>query len=66
MPAIFVEFLDQDPHDFSEGLGALKADHHVTDGCGHFVFLFRGEDSFNELYIYKGHDLLLFVFPAGY
>lgn len=49
------------PNNFSKGLRTFKSDHHITNGGGHFVFLLSCKDTFNELYIHKGYDTLLFV-----
>jgi hypothetical protein len=55
VPAVFVEFLYQNPHHFAERFGAFELDHHIRDHLGHRMFLFRRKDGFNQLDIDKGH-----------
>jgi hypothetical protein len=45
VPAVGVEFVDEHPDHFTEGLGSFEGDHHVGEPGGQVVFLLLGERS---------------------
>jgi len=59
VPAIGVQFLDEDPDHLAECLRAFEGDHHVGQRRGHRVLLLLGEDPFHQLDVHERHFFLL-------